>query len=96
MCYAIKTANLQRAGKQPDSDMSFVLLLFVDFDALLSLLYIVTGTQTFSVHQNNLILIGCVLITLPACLAKDLHALRHMCYVGFFSVFVLTAAIAYR
>jgi hypothetical protein len=42
------------------------------------------------------VLVACLLAALPACLARDLHALRHMCYVGFVSALVLTAAIAYR
>lgn len=33
-------------------------------------------------------------VVFPACLAKDLHALRHFCYVGFFSAMILTAAVS--
>ncbi|CAM9315807.1 unnamed protein product [Ascophyllum nodosum] len=35
-------------------------------------------------------------VVFPVCLVKDLHALRHFCYVGFASAIVLTAAITYR
>jgi amino acid permease len=47
-------------------------------------------------REENWILFGCLIVALPACLAKNLHALRHMCYVGFFSALILTAAIGYR
>jgi hypothetical protein len=47
-------------------------------------------------REENWILVGCLVVALPACLAKNLHALRHMCYVGFFSALILTAAIGYR
>eukprot|EP00752_Nemacystus_decipiens_P011549 g10255.t1 len=47
-------------------------------------------------EQSNHVLFVALAAVFPACLAKDLHALRHFCYVGFFSAMVLTAAIAYR
>ncbi|KAG5175402.1 transmembrane amino acid transporter protein-domain-containing protein [Tribonema minus] len=54
------------------------------------------GEVIFTPEESNWVLVGCLIATLPACLAKSLHALRHMCYVGFFSALVLTVAIGYR
>ncbi|CAM9164895.1 unnamed protein product [Ectocarpus sp. 8 AP-2014] len=52
--------------------------------------------ETLDLDQSNRVLFVALLLVFPACLAKDLHALRHFCYVGFFSALVLTAAIGYR
>jgi amino acid permease len=51
---------------------------------------------TLDEGATNLVLIICVLVTLPMCLATNLHALRHMCYVGFSSALILTVALGYR
>ncbi|CAN0279693.1 unnamed protein product, partial [Scytosiphon promiscuus] len=52
--------------------------------------------QALDATQSTHVLFVALAVVFPACLAKDLHALRHFCYVGFFSTMLLTAAIAYR
>eukprot|EP00903_Cladosiphon_okamuranus_P022165 g20383.t2 len=52
--------------------------------------------RALDAEQSNQVLFVALAAVFPACLAKDLHALRHFCYIGFFSAMVLTAAIAYR
>ncbi|CAM9573705.1 unnamed protein product [Discosporangium mesarthrocarpum] len=47
-------------------------------------------------QQLNKVLMCLLALLLPACLATSLHAVRHMCYVGFFSAILLTAALGYR
>ena len=42
------------------------------------------------------VLVGCTYLVLPLCLCRTLHSLRYTCYLGFVSVIVLTASIAYR
>ncbi|CAN0347772.1 unnamed protein product [Pylaiella littoralis] len=52
--------------------------------------------RILDVEQSNQVLFAALIVVFPACLAKDLHALRHFCYVGFFSTIILTATIGYR
>eukprot|EP00551_Chaetoceros_affinis_P009150 CAMPEP_0203681346 /NCGR_PEP_ID=MMETSP0090-20130426/42457_1 /ASSEMBLY_ACC=CAM_ASM_001088 /TAXON_ID=426623 /ORGANISM="Chaetoceros affinis, Strain CCMP159" /LENGTH=749 /DNA_ID=CAMNT_0050549797 /DNA_START=8 /DNA_END=2254 /DNA_ORIENTATION=- len=45
---------------------------------------------------SDIFLIGFIIVSLPLLLKKDLHALRHTCYVGFASLIILVAAIVRR
>ena len=47
-------------------------------------------------QADNIILGGILTVGLPLLLKKDLHALRHTCYVGFTSCVLLMIAIVYR
>ena len=50
-----------------------------------------------STRQADNILLGLIqFLVFPLLLKKDLHSLRHMCYVGFLSCILLTLAIVYR
>jgi amino acid permease len=45
---------------------------------------------------RNIILFVLLLILMPLLLKKDLHSLRHTCYIGFGAICVLCAGMAYR
>lgn len=47
-------------------------------------------------QADNMILGGILIVGLPLLLKKDLHALRHTCYIGFTSCVLLMIAIVYR
>ena len=49
-----------------------------------------------SPESANILLALILLISMPLLLKKDLHALRHTCYVGFFSCVLLMMAVIYR
>lgn len=42
------------------------------------------------------VLVVALFMVFPVCLFKDLRALRHLCYMGFFSVILLTTAVRCR
>ena len=46
--------------------------------------------------QDAAVLLGLLVLMTPFLLKRDLTSLRHLCYVGFFSIAILCAAMAYR
>jgi amino acid permease len=54
------------------------------------------STTTFTSKEDTIILSVLLLLMSPLILRRDLHALRHNCYVGFISVTVLCCAFVYR
>ena len=46
--------------------------------------------------QDAIVLLGLLVLMTPFLLKRDLTSLRHLCYVGFFSIAILCVAIAYR
>jgi len=56
---------------------------------------VVTPTAV-STQQANLLLAGILVLAWPLLWKKDLHALRHTCYVGFGSCVLLMMAVVYR
>ncbi|KAL7547494.1 hypothetical protein ACHAWF_010788 [Thalassiosira exigua] len=46
--------------------------------------------------QDAIVLLALLIVTMPLLLKKDLTSLRHICYVGFFSIAILCAAMIYR
>eukprot|EP00612_Vaucheria_litorea_P007807 CAMPEP_0171484366 /NCGR_PEP_ID=MMETSP0946-20130122/8768_1 /TAXON_ID=109269 /ORGANISM="Vaucheria litorea, Strain CCMP2940" /LENGTH=394 /DNA_ID=CAMNT_0012017055 /DNA_START=78 /DNA_END=1259 /DNA_ORIENTATION=- len=51
------------------------------------------GSIEFTTMQKNCIMIGCIVVTMPAGLAPSLYALRHISYVGFASAITLTIVL---
>ncbi len=49
-----------------------------------------------SKEASSLILLLIVILGAPLLLKRDLHALRHTCYIGFSSCFLLMIAVLYR
>lgn len=47
-------------------------------------------------EASDYMLVPILMCTMPFLLKKDLHALRHTCYVGFASALILTAAVVHR
>lgn len=47
-------------------------------------------------QADNLLLAAVLLLALPLLLQRDLHALRHTCYIGFSSCVLLFGAVSYR
>jgi len=50
----------------------------------------------FGFSYRNVILLALLLMLMPLLLQKDLHSLRHTCYIGFGSICILCAGIIYR
>ena len=48
------------------------------------------------IRARNLVLVGCMIMLSPLLLRRDLHALRHTCYIGFASICTLCVALVYR
>ncbi|CAM9476568.1 unnamed protein product [Chrysoparadoxa australica] len=74
----------------------YVAYMILARDIWTSLIEVLWGGGDFSPDQQNLLLLVILILNLPACVQRDLHALRHICYVGFFSAVLLTLAIGYR
>jgi amino acid permease len=60
-----------------------------------------TPVHDADVHNNlqdweNAVLLGILVLVSPFLLKRDLHALRHNCYVGFVSITILCVAMIYR
>uniref|UniRef100_A0A7S4VL45 Amino acid transporter transmembrane domain-containing protein n=2 Tax=Ditylum brightwellii TaxID=49249 RepID=A0A7S4VL45_9STRA len=47
-------------------------------------------------EASNYVLVVLLLLVTPLLLKRDLHALRHTCFVGFSSLILLTIAVAFR
>ena len=47
-------------------------------------------------QNEGVVLIAIILLVSPFILRRDLHALRHNCYIGFISITILCCAIVYR
>lgn len=47
-------------------------------------------------EASNLLLAGILLLAMPLLLKRDLHALRHTCYIGFGSCILLLVAVFFR
>jgi amino acid permease len=55
-----------------------------------------TLIDVVSPHFDSYVLLGIIVIIFPLKLQKNLYALRHICYVGFTSVWVVTISIGVR
>lgn len=53
------------------------------------------GIET-TAYQDAVVLLALLVLMTPYLLKRDLTSLRHLCFVGFFSITILCAAMAYR